>query len=142
VVTTVVQATNCLVQQALLQAPVSLYLDSSANLSPAAIQLFLHIAKLLLTMGSTHHTVLSQILNLLLELIPSELQAWPTMPRTLSQFQSHILNRTNQHSLVSLLPIPAVTMLPDNSHAYCCLQEIVAYVLLLPRTAGVAQVPL
>jgi hypothetical protein len=86
VVTTVVQATNCLVQQALLQAPVSLYLDSSANLSPAAIQLFLHIAKLLLTMGSTHHTVLSQILNLLLELIPSELQAWPTMPRTLSQF--------------------------------------------------------
>ena len=34
VVTTVVQATNCLVQQALLQAPVSLYLDSSANLSP------------------------------------------------------------------------------------------------------------
>ncbi len=142
VVTTVVQATNCLVQQALLQAPVSLYLDSSANLSPAAIKLFLHIAKLLLTMGSTHHTVLSQILDLLLELIPSELQAWPTMPRTLPQFQSHILNRTNQHSLVSLLPIPAVTMLTDNSHAYCCLQEIVAFVLLLPRTTGVAPVPL
>jgi hypothetical protein len=106
------------------------------------IQLFLHIAKLLMTMGSTHHTVLSQILNLLLGLIPSERQAWPTMPQALPEFQSHILNRTNQHSLISLLPVPNVTMLSDNSHAYCCLQEIVVFVLLLPRTMGVAPIPL
>jgi hypothetical protein len=142
VVTTVEQATNCLVQQALLQSPVSLYLDSADNLSPHAIQLFLHIAKLLMTMGSTHHAVLSQILNLLLGLIPSEQQAWPTMPQTLPEFQSHILNRTNQHSLISLLPVPKVSMLSDNIHAYCCLQEIVAFVLLLPRTMGVAPIPL
>jgi hypothetical protein len=34
---TVIAATNCLVQQTLLQAPISLYLDDSAKLPPYAI---------------------------------------------------------------------------------------------------------
>ncbi len=41
---TVTEATHCMVQQSLFQAPVSLYLDQTAKLPPHAIQLFLHIA--------------------------------------------------------------------------------------------------
>jgi hypothetical protein len=138
----VTDATNCLVQQSLLQAPVSLYLDDSAKLPPHAIKLFLNISKSLVTTGQAHHAVLSIILDLLLELIPPDNLEWPTMPSTISGFQSHVLNPTNKHSLVSILPTPATYMLPDCSHAYCCLQEIAAFVLFLPRTAGVAPVPL
>jgi hypothetical protein len=133
-------ATNCLVQQSLLQAP---DLDNSAKLPPHAIQLFLNISKSLVTTGQAHHAVLSTILKLLLDLIPSDHREWPTMPSTISGFQSHVLlNPTNKHSLVSILPTPATTMLPNGSHAYCCLQEIAAFVLLLPQTAGIAPVPL
>ncbi len=139
---TVIQATNCLVQQCLFQAPVSLFMDASSQLPSHAIQLFLHIAQMLVTTGQKNHTVLSHILTLLLGLLPSQQDNWPTMPSTMAGFQSHILNPTNKHSLVSLLPIPNVYMLSDDAHAYCCLQEIVAFVLLLPRTVGAAPVPL
>ncbi len=64
------------------------------------------------------------------------------IPTTLAGFQLHILNPTNTHSLVSLLPAPTVSMLSDKCHAYCCLDKIAAYTLLLPRTVGVAPVPL
>jgi hypothetical protein len=138
----VITATHCLVQQSLMQAPVSLYLEISAKLAPHAIKLFLNIAKSLMTTGQAHHDVLSTILELLLDMIPPDCLEWPTMPSTISGFQSHVLNPTNKHSLVSILPVPATYMLPDRCHAYCCLQEIAAFVLLLPRTAGVAPVPL
>ena len=114
----VTQATNCLVQQSLVQAPVSLFLDASSKLPSHAIQLFLHISQMLVTTGQKHHTVLAQILTLLLGLIPSQQDNWPTMPSTMASFQSHILNPTNKHSLVSLLPIPNVYMLSDDAHAY------------------------
>jgi hypothetical protein len=48
----VAQATRCLVLQSLLQAPVSVYLDTSFNLPPHSIHLFLHIAFLLMTTGA------------------------------------------------------------------------------------------
>jgi hypothetical protein len=126
----------------MLQVPVSLYLDSSAQLSPTAIQLFLHIAKMVLTTGQTNHTVLAHILSMLLALIPASQQAWPTMPSTLEGFQSHILNPTNKNAVVTLLPVPKAYMLHDGCHAYCCLQEVAAFVLLLPRTRVVTPVPL
>jgi hypothetical protein len=63
------QATHCLVQQSLLQAPVTLYLDSRAKLPPHSIHLFLHIAFMLLTTGPTNHDALSSILVLLFSLI-------------------------------------------------------------------------
>jgi hypothetical protein len=64
------------------------------------------------------------------------------MPSTIAGFQSHILNPTNQHSLVLILPILSVYMLHNQSHAYCCLREIAAYVLLSPRSTGAPPVPL
>jgi hypothetical protein len=138
----VTQATNCLVQQSLLQVPVSLYLDPSAQLTINTIQLFLHIAKMLVTTGQTHHTILAHIIGMLLELIPTSQQAWPTMPSTLEGFYSHILNPTNKNALVTLLPVPTAYMLHDSFHAYCWLQEIATFVLLLSPTRGVAPVPL
>ncbi len=97
----VITATHCLVQQSLMQAPVSLYLDISAKLAPHAIKLFLNIAKSLMTTGQAHHDVLSTILELLLDMIPPDSLEWPTMPLTISGFQSHVLNPTNKHSLVT-----------------------------------------
>ncbi len=94
----------------------------------------LSVCTLTRTTGQTQHTVLSNILGLLLELIPSNHQAWSAMPSTLAGFQSHVLNPTNQHALVSILPVPMSYMLHDGCHAYCCIQEIAAFVLLLPRT--------
>jgi hypothetical protein len=115
-----------------MQAQVTLYLEISAKLAPHAIKLFLNIAKSLMSTGQAHHDVLSTILELLLDMIPPDCLEWPTMPSTISGFQSHVLNPTNKHSLVSILPVPATYMLPDRCHAYCCLQEIAAFVLLLP----------
>ena len=138
----VIQAVHCLVQQSLYQAPISLDLNLSSKLPPHSIQLFLRIAKMLLTTGQSHHSDLSNILVLLMSLIPPDNKEWPTMPSTIAGFQSHILNPTNQHSLVSILPIPTAYMLPDKSHAYCCIQEISAFVLLLPRTIGASSIPL
>jgi hypothetical protein len=51
----VTQATRCLVLQSLLQAPVSLYLDTLFNLPPHSIHLFLHIAFMLMTTGQMQH---------------------------------------------------------------------------------------
>jgi hypothetical protein len=87
---------------------------------------------MLVTTGQAHHAFLSNMLELLLELIPPDNLKWPTMPSTMSGFQLHVLNPTNQHSLVSILLTPATHMLPDFSHAYCYLQEAAASVLLLP----------
>ena len=128
----VVHATNCLVQEALLQSPVSLYMESSAQITPDAVQLFLQIAQLLVTTGQTHHKVLANILSLLIGLLTPSQRKVPMIPTTLAGFQSHILNPTNTHSLVSLLPAPTVSMLSDTCHAYCCLVKIAAYTLLLP----------
>jgi hypothetical protein len=64
------------------------------------------------------------------------------MPKSLSGFQSHVLNPMNQYSLVSMLPVPTCFMLDDQPHSYCCLREITAFVLLLPKTKGAPQVPL
>jgi hypothetical protein len=47
----VTQATRCLLLQSLLQAPVSLYLDTSSKLPPHSIHLFLHIAFMIMTTG-------------------------------------------------------------------------------------------
>jgi hypothetical protein len=138
----VTQATRCLVLQSLLQAPVSVYLDTSFNLPPHSIHLFLHIAFMLMTTGQMQHDALSSILVLVFSLISPDYKEWPTMPSSTAGFQSHILNPTNQHSLVSILLIPYVYMLHYQSHAYCCLQEITAYVLLLPRSIGAPLVPL
>ena len=63
------------------------------------------------------------------------------MPSTLADFQSHILNPSNKHALVTILPSPNVYILNDGLHAYCDLEEITAFVLLLPRTLGMAPVP-
>jgi hypothetical protein len=136
------QATHCLVQQSLLQAPVTLYLESRAKLPPHSIDLFLNIAFMLMTTGQTNHDALSNILVLLFPLISPDYKEWPTMPSTIAGFKSHVLNPTNQHSLVSILPVPFAHMLPDRLHAYCCLRELVAFVLLLPRTNGSPPIPL
>ncbi len=136
------QAIQCLVQQSLFQAPVSLYQDNRSRLAPHVVQLYLHISIMLLTTGQTHHVALANILELLFGLIPIDNQEWPAMPKSLSGFQSHVLNPTNQYSLVSMLPVPTCSMLDDQSHSYCCLREIIAFVLLLPKTKGAPQVPL
>jgi hypothetical protein len=117
----VTQATRCLVLQSLLQAPVSLYLNISSKVPPDSIHLFLHIAFMLMTTGQMQHDALSSILVLVLSLISPDYKEWPSMPSSTSGFQSLILNPTNQHSLVSILPIPSVYMLHDQFHAYHCL---------------------
>jgi hypothetical protein len=117
----VTQATRCLVLQLLLQAPVSLYLDTLSKLPPHSIHLFLNIAFMLMTTGQMQHDALSSILVLVFSLILPDYKEWPSMPSSTAGFQSHILNPTNQHSLVSILPIPSVYMLHGQSHAYCCL---------------------
>ena len=110
------QATQCLVLESLFQSPVSLYLDNSAKLPSHAVKLFLDIATLLIATGQTQHTVLANILSQLIDLIPPDLKEWPTMPTTLTGFQSHVLNPTNQHALVTILPIPKSYLLPDHAH--------------------------
>ena len=95
-----------------------------------------------MTTGQTNHDALSNILVLLFPLISPDYKEWPTMPSTIAGFKSHVLNPTNQHSLVSILPVPFAHMLPDRLHAYCCLRELVAFVLLLPRTNGSPPIPL
>jgi hypothetical protein len=130
------------VLQSLLQVPFSFYLDTSAELPPHSIHLFLHIAFMLMTTGPMQHDALPSILVLVFSLISPDYKEWPSMPSSSSGFQSHILNPTNQHSSVSILPVPYVYMLHHQSHAYCCLREIAAYVLLLPRSTGTPPVPL
>jgi hypothetical protein len=142
IASSVTQATRCLVLQSLLQAPVSVYLDTLFNLPPHPIHLFLHIAFMLMTTGQMHHDALSSILVLVFSLISPDYKEWPTMPSSTAGFQSQILNPTNQHSLVLILPVPHVYMLHDQSHANCCLREIAAYVLLLPRSTGAPLIPL
>jgi hypothetical protein len=126
----VTQATRCLVLQSLLQTTVSLYLDTSFQLPPHSIHLFLHFAFMLMTTGLTQHDALSSILALVFS---PDYKEWPTMPSSTAGFQSHIFNPTNQHSLVSvlhrigstsvsILPIPSVYMLHGQSYAYCCLR--------------------
>ena len=78
---------------------------------------------------------------MLFEMLPSDVIAWPTMPSSLPGFQSHILNPTNKHSLVSLLPVPQVNMI-DDFHAYCPLEEITAFLMLFPLTNGVSKPPM
>jgi hypothetical protein len=138
----VAQATLCLVLQSLLQAPVSIYLDTLFNLPPHSIHLFLHFAFLLITTGQMQHDALSSILVSVFSLISPDYKEWPTMPSSTAGLKSHILNPTNQHSLVLILPVPHVYMLHDQSHAYCSLREIAAYVLLLPRSTGARLIPL
>jgi len=87
--------------------------------------------------GRRQHVILSCMLSLVFELLPMERQSWPTMPALLPGFQAHILNASNTHSLISLLPGPNIVMI-NSSHAYCSLPEFTAWVLLLPRTIGVA----
>jgi hypothetical protein len=142
IASSVTQTTRCLVLQSLLQALVSVYLDTSSKLPPHSIHLFLHIAFMLMTTGQMQHDALASILVLVFSLISPDYQEWPTMPSSTAGFQSHILNPTNQHSLVLILPIPSAYMLHDQSHAYCCLREIAAYVLLLPKSTGAPPVPL
>jgi hypothetical protein len=125
-------ATHCVLLQSLLQAPVGLHLDTWTHLPPHSIRLFL----------CTHHDALSNIIVLVFSLILPDYKEWPTTPSTNAGFQSHILNPTNQHSLVSILSVPYAFMLPDESHSYCCLCEIAAYVLLLSRTTGAPPIPL
>jgi hypothetical protein len=111
----VTQATRCLVLQSLLQAPISLYLDTSSKLPPHSIHLFLHIAFMLMITGQMQHDALSSILIVLVfSLILPDYKEWPSMPSSTAGFQSHILNPTNQHSLVSILPIPSVTCYTTN----------------------------
>jgi hypothetical protein len=87
---------------------------------------------MLFTTGQANHAALSNILVLTFDLIAPDYKEWPTMPSTIAGFKSHILNPTNQHSLVSILPVPIVHMIPDGLHAYCFLCEIAAFALLLP----------
>jgi hypothetical protein len=102
----------------------------------------LQISKLLLTTTEKQHTVLANVLQVLIDLIPPDLRQWPTMPLTMAGFKVQVVNPNNKHSLVSILPVPMAHMLCDHAHAYCCLQEIAAFILLVPRTMGVAPIPL
>jgi hypothetical protein len=135
-------ATNCLVQQALMQSPVSICMDTSAQIDTSAIYLFLCISKLVINTGEQQQRIVCTILSMLFQLLPPGFASWPPMPCSLPAFQSHILNATNKHSLISLLPGPKVTMMADGHHAYCPLEEIAAFILLLPRTMGATSIPL
>ncbi len=130
VVGSVTKAITCLVQESLFQGPVSLDLNIESKLPPHSVQLFLQISKLLLTTTEKQHTGLANGLQVLIDLIPPDLREWPTMPSTMAGFKAHVINPTNKHSLVSILPVPMAYMLSDRSHAYCCLQEIAAFILL------------
>jgi hypothetical protein len=60
----VTHATRCLVLQLLLlQAPVSVYLDTSSKLPPHSIHLFLHIAFILIMTAQMQHDALSTLHN-------------------------------------------------------------------------------
>ena len=59
-------AIACLIHQSLLQEHVRDKMESSLQLSVDAQTLFLHIAKLLFSMGQINHDSLSWILQLLL----------------------------------------------------------------------------
>jgi hypothetical protein len=85
---TVTQATHCIVQQSLLQSPVSSYLHTPVKLPPHSIHLFLHIASfMLMTTGQTHHDTLSNILVLVVfALTLPDYKEWPTMPSTIAWF--------------------------------------------------------
>jgi hypothetical protein len=138
----VAKAVSWLVHQALVQEPIRFDASALAEIPPHAVQLFLNIAKLLMTTGQIQHNVLSVILDLLMGLLTPQQQDWPTMPRTMAGFQSHILNPTNKHALIAQLPIPQSYMLADNSHSFCCLHEIAAFGLLLPPSVFPDPVPL
>jgi hypothetical protein len=138
----VAKAVSWLVHQALVQEPIRFDATASAQIPPHAIQLFLHIAKLLMTTGQIQHNVLSVILDLLMGLLTPQQQDWPTTPRTMAGFQLHILNPTNKHALIAQLPIPQSYMLADNSHSFCCLHKIAAFSLLLPPSVCLDPVPL
>jgi hypothetical protein len=88
----VTDAVGCVVHQALVQEPISLELMAQQKLLPNAIYLFLNIAKMLVTTGTTQHTVLAVILDSLLALIPEAQKNWPTLPSTIARFHSHVLN--------------------------------------------------
>jgi hypothetical protein len=77
------------VLHSLLQAPVSLYLDTLSKLPPHSIHLFLHIAFMLMTTGQMQHDALSSILVLVFSLIFPDYKEWhSTMPST-TYFQSY-----------------------------------------------------
>ena len=141
IATNVTSALNCLVQQALLQSPVSIHMDTSSQLNQTTVDIFLSMSKLIINTGNEQHRSVASMVSLLSGLIPESSQPWPTMPASLPAFQSHILNPSNKRSLVSLLPGAQVNMI-DNVHAYCCLEEIIAFVLLLPRSNAMSPIPI
>jgi hypothetical protein len=139
--TSVNVATHCLVHQALVQAPVTPFTETTDQLKSTTIQLFLYISKLVVNTGTKQQIILCHILSMLFDMLPKGCRLWPTMPCSLPGFQSHILNPSNKNSLVSLLPGPKITMV-DAHHAYCSLEEIAAFILFLPRTMGAPPIPL
>ena len=120
------ESTKVLVCQAMYQ---KIYFNHRKdNISLDNISLFLNIANLILMTGKDGHESLCNILQLLMKYFPICDETWLPLPHTTKLLQTHILNRCNQNSLISLLPIPSFVENVIDGHAYCPLKELIAYI--------------
>ena len=113
-------------------------LTGSVNVD--SLQMFLSISRIVVTFTWDNQQHLSTLLRMVWQFLPHINSSWMPIPITVNQFQRHILNRQNQNSLMSLIPIPKVTLMSDNDHTYCHLAEVLGYATFFSKPTGYSMV--
>ena len=122
-----VQATKIIVCKAVFQK-IS-FTHRIDSISTDNISIFLHMAKLILQTGHEGHASLMTIVQYLWKYFPTCDIGWLPIPYTTNKLQTHIRNRSNQYSLISMLPIPFIIHKNLNQHAICSIKELLGYIV-------------
>ena len=93
------------------------------------ISLFLNMVTLILSTSKDGHEFLTNKLQLMMKYLPLCDTSWLPIPHTTKLIQTHILNTSNQYSLMSMLPISSFKDTDLDTHSYCPLKELLQYIV-------------
>ena len=100
------------------------------------ISIFLNMVTLILSTGRDGQSSLTTIFQLLMKYLPLCDNSWLPLPYTTKLIQTHVLNPSNQFSLVSMLPIPSFTDINLDGHSFCSLSNLLQYIVLFNHKHG------
>lgn len=128
----VIQATKILVCNATFQKVA--YSNRIDYIPMENIALFLNMAKMILLTGNEGQATLVTIMQLIWKYFPTGDMGWLPIPFTTNMIQAHIINPSNQFSLISMLPIPHFHNKNLDHHAIITMKEQLGYIVFFTGT--------
>ena len=123
---------RCIVARASTGIDVAELMSFCPLMTNVAMQLFLNVARLVLSTNQAQRRMLSSVLKVLLPfgLFGSDFASAVRIPTRPKEFRASVHNKSSNNSLINLVPVPASSEVEDDGHSHVSLVETIAHSFL------------